>query len=145
MEPKSLPNFEVPAEMRDFAEKSVDQARKAFDGFLGAAQKTIDTVEGSSQTLRSSAQDMTRKTFAIAEQNISAAFDLAQKLARSKDVQEAMRHQAEYVKTQLASMQEQLKELGAAVQEGAQKTAAEIQKTAANVQKSAVEATKRKN
>jgi hypothetical protein len=31
-------NYEVPAEMRDFAEKSVEQARKAMDGFIGAAQ-----------------------------------------------------------------------------------------------------------
>ena len=28
------PNYEVPTEMRDFAEKSVDQARKAFDSFV---------------------------------------------------------------------------------------------------------------
>ena len=41
-----MPNFQVPEEMRDFAEKSVEQARKAFDGFLGAAHKAIDSVEG---------------------------------------------------------------------------------------------------
>ena len=39
-------NYEIPPEMRDFAEKSVEQARKAIDGFMNAAQKTADTFEG---------------------------------------------------------------------------------------------------
>jgi len=38
---KSILYYEIPTEMRDFAEKSVDQARKPFDGFLGAAHKAI--------------------------------------------------------------------------------------------------------
>ena len=29
--------FEVPTDMRKFAEQSVDQARQAFDGFIAAA------------------------------------------------------------------------------------------------------------
>ena len=33
--------YEIPAEMRDFAEKSVEQARKAVEGFFGAAQKAV--------------------------------------------------------------------------------------------------------
>ena len=51
------PNYEIPAEMRDFAEKSVEQARKAIDGFMGAAQKTVDTFEGSANTVQASAKD----------------------------------------------------------------------------------------
>ncbi|HKH35041.1 MAG TPA: phasin, partial [Beijerinckiaceae bacterium] len=35
-EPKMA--YEVPPEMREFAEKSVEQARKAIDGFIGAAR-----------------------------------------------------------------------------------------------------------
>ena len=37
--------YEIPAEMRDFAEKSVEQARKAFEGFIGAAQKAVSATE----------------------------------------------------------------------------------------------------
>ncbi len=33
--------YEIPQEMREFADKSVEQARKAFDGFVGAAQRTV--------------------------------------------------------------------------------------------------------
>ena len=36
--------FEVPNELRDFAERSVEQARKAFEGFLAVAQRTAGVV-----------------------------------------------------------------------------------------------------
>jgi phasin len=110
------PSYEIPAEMRDFAEKSVEQARKAFDGFIGAAQKTVDTFEGSADTVQASAKDVTRKSFSYAEQNVAAAFDLAQKLVRAKDVQEAMRYQAEFVRSQFEAMQSQMKEFGSMAQ-----------------------------
>ena len=116
MATNQTPSYEIPAEMRDFAEKSVEQARKAIDGFMGAAQKTVDTLEGSANTVQSSAKDATRKTFTYAEQNIAAAFDLAQKMVRAKDVQEAMPYQAEYVRSQFEAMQAQMKELGSLAQ-----------------------------
>jgi phasin len=108
--------YEIPSEMREFAEKSVDQARKAFDGFIGAAQKTVDTIEGSANTVQANAKDATRKTLSYAEQNIAAAFDLAQRLVRAKDVQEAMQAQAEFVRSQYEAMQAQMKEIGSLAQ-----------------------------
>ena len=123
-------NFEVPTEMRDFAEKSVDQARKAFDGFMGAARRTADTFTGSAGTAQSSVKDVATRGFDFAEQNVTAAFELAQKLVRSKDPQEAMQHQAEFVRSQLAAMQTQMKEFGALAQ-GAMQQTAEAAKTAA--------------
>lgn len=116
------PNYEVPAEMRDFAEKSVEQARKAIDGFMGAARKTADTLEGSAQTVQVSSKDLTQKTFSYAEQNIAAAFDLAQRLVRAKDVQEAMQIQAEFVRSQFSSMQTQMKEFGSMAQSAMSQT-----------------------
>ena len=54
MATNTTPNYEIPTEMRDFAEKSVEQARKAIDGFMSAAQKTVDTFEGSANTVQAS-------------------------------------------------------------------------------------------
>ena len=115
-------NYEIPPEMRDFAEKSVDQARKAIDGFIGAAKKTADTLESSATTVQANAKDVSRKTFSYAEQNIAAAFDLAQRLVRAKDMQEAMQIQAEYVRSQFAAMQAQMKEFGSAAQSAMSQT-----------------------
>jgi len=109
-------NYEIPAEMRDFAEKSVEQARKAIDGFMSAAQKTVDTFEGSANTVQASAKDATRRTFSYAEQNLSAAFDFAQRMVRAKDMQEAMQIQSEFVRSQFESMQSQMKEFGSLAQ-----------------------------
>lgn len=119
----NIPSYEVPAEMRDFAEKSVDQARKAFDSFIGAARKTAETVHGSAETARTSAQDMSARGFEFAEQNVNAAFDLAQKLVRSRDVQEVMQHQAEFVRNQFAAIQAQAKEFGGLAQSVMQQSA----------------------
>ena len=108
--------YEIPPEMRDFAEKSVEQARKAIDGFMGAAQRTVETLEGSSNSVQANAKDATRKTFTYAEQNLTAAFDLAQRMVRAKDIQEVMQYQAEFVRTQFEAMQTQMKEFGSMAQ-----------------------------
>lgn len=115
--------YEIPSEMRDFAERSVEQARKAFDGFVGAAHKAVESLEGSTNTMQQSATDATRKTLTYAEQNLSAAFDHAQKLVRVKDIQEAMQLQSEFAKTQFAALQAQMKEFGDAAQSAARTAA----------------------
>ena len=40
------PKLEVPAELRDLAEKTIDQAAKAFGMFFEAASKSMSTVAG---------------------------------------------------------------------------------------------------
>lgn len=117
--------YDVPPEMREFAEKSVEQAKKAFDGFIGAAQKAVEAVHGSTESARAHAEQTTQKAMAYAEQNVSAAFDLAQKMVRAKDPAEMLQHQAEFIKAQMAAFQTQMTEAGAAIQ----KAAANVTKT----------------
>jgi len=105
-------NFEVPAQMRQFAEQSVEQAKKAVDGFMTAAQKAAATMETHTATAQAGAKDMGTKAMAFAEQNIANSFDFAQKLVRAKDIQEVMALQTEFVKAQMQAMTEQAKELG---------------------------------
>lgn len=110
------PIYQVPNEVRDFAEKSVEQARKAFEGFAGAAQKALSTSADLPFGVPAGAKDMSVKALSYAEANVNAAFDLAQKLVHAKDPQEVFQLQSEYVKAQLNAIQEQTKELGAAFQ-----------------------------
>ncbi|GJD55424.1 phasin [Methylobacterium dankookense] len=135
----NIPNYEVPGEMRDFAEKSVEQARKAFDSFISAARRTADTVQGSADLARTNAQDVSSRGFEYAEQNVNAAFDLAQKLVRSRDIQEAMQHQAEFVRSQFAAIQAQAKEFSgiaqSALQQGAERAKSAMQEGADNTRK----------
>ena len=108
--------FEAPAELRDFAERSVEQARKAFEGFLSVTQRAAGAAGDAATTTQGSVKSIGGHVLSYTEQNVNAAFDLAQKLVRAKDAQEAFALQSEYLKTQLAALQEQAKELGAVVQ-----------------------------
>ncbi|CAM5770804.1 phasin [Bosea minatitlanensis] len=121
-------SYEVPAEMREFAERSVEQARKAFDGFIGAAQKAVDSAHGSAETARVNTQEATRRAIAYAENNVTAAFDFAQKLVKSKDLTEVMQHQSDFLKAQMAAFQNQIKDLGTAAQDAAAKAAETVSK-----------------
>jgi phasin len=112
-------NFDVPTQMRQFAEQSVEQARKAVDGFMTAAQKAVTTAEAQAASAQSSAKDVGQKAMGFAEQNIANSFEFAQKLVRAKDIQEVMALQQEYLQTQMKAMSEQAKDLGSAATKGA--------------------------
>ena len=90
--------FEIPPEMRAFAEKSVDQAKQAFDGFISAAHRAVSTFEGHAESAHKGAIDVTGKAMTFAERNIASSFDFAQKLVRAKDVQDMFKLQADYFK-----------------------------------------------
>ncbi len=115
-------SYEIPTEMRDFAEKSVDQARKAFEGFVGAAQKAAGQADETASTVQTGAKAIGGKAMSFAEENIRAAFDHAQRLVRAKDVNEVLSLQSEYLRTQMTTIQEQAKELGATFQGAAKST-----------------------
>ena len=111
-----MSNYEIPNEMRDFAEKSVDQARKAFEGFMGAAQKAVGQADDTTASVQTSAKAVGGKAMGFAEENVRAAFDHAQKMVRARDVQEMLSLQSEYLRNQMTTIQEQAKQLGSAVQ-----------------------------
>ena len=107
--------YEIPAEIRDLTAKSVEEARKAFGSFIEAAHKATSQAEGTANALQSTVKDVSAKALSFTEANLKAAFDHAQKLIQAKDPQEILAHQSEYVKKQVAAMEEHAKELGTAV------------------------------
>jgi phasin len=106
-------NFEVPGQAREFMEKSIDQARNAFEAFTGAAEKAVSSFESA---LPGPAKEINSKIFACTQANIEATFDFAKKLAQAKDPQEIMRLHADFAKAQTETLQRQATEVGAAVQ-----------------------------
>ncbi|MCF8477791.1 MAG: phasin family protein [Pseudolabrys sp.] len=104
-------NFEVPAEMREFAEKSVAQAKQAFDGFVAASQQAVGTAESKAKTVQSGVKEAGELAMSFAERNVAASFDLAQKMLKAKDASEVTALQTDYIKSQIAALTEQAKEL----------------------------------
>jgi phasin len=106
--------FAIPNEMRAFAEQSVTQARKAFDGFIDAANKAMGQLQGHAKAAQSSASEIAHKSMTYAEQNVAATFEFAQKLMRAKDPAEVMALQSEYLSRQMQTLSTQAQELGQA-------------------------------
>jgi phasin len=111
--------FEVPSQVRDMAEKGVEQARKAFDEFVVAANDAAAKVEGSAETMRNGAADLNKKALSATEESVNASFDLATKLVKAKDLNEAMELQTAYVQSQMQRFGEVAREMGEAATKAA--------------------------
>ena len=116
-------SFEVPTQMRQLAEQSLEQARKAVDGFITQAQKAVTTAEAQTAAAQTNVKDMGQKAMGFAEQNIANSFEFAQKLVRAKDIQEVMALQQEFLKQQMQAIQSQAKDIGAAATKAAMDSA----------------------
>ena len=104
-------NFEIPPEMRALAEKSVEQAKVAFDSFISAAQQAVNTAENQAASARTGVKEVGDLAMRFAERNIASSFEYAQQLLRAKDAQDVAALHAEYVKSQIAVLSDQAKEL----------------------------------
>lgn len=100
----SAPKFEVPAELRNMAEKTIEQAEKAFGMFLDAANKSIESIPHPTT-------ETSKKALSFTEENMKAAFDHAKKVVQTTDLREAMRIQSEFLKSQFANAGEQMKKI----------------------------------
>jgi phasin len=98
------PKLEVPAELRDLAEKTIDQAEKAFGMFFDAAGKSMASIPNPGT-------EISRQALSFTEQNMKAAFDHARKLVHATDLQEAMRIQSEFLKSQFTNAGEHMRQI----------------------------------
>ena len=112
MDKDAMPHFEIPADMRAMAEKSVDQARLAFNTFMTAAQEAVATFEGQTKAAQAGARDLSEKALGYAERNVANTLAFADRLVHAKDAQEFIRLQTEFIQAQLKELGAQAKELG---------------------------------
>lgn len=104
--------FDIPDQMRDVADKSVAEAKKAFDQFIDATQKAVAKAEGSANSIREGASEVSRQALAYVEENVAASLNLAQRLVQARTIEEVTALQQEYLRRQLAAAAEQGKSLG---------------------------------
>src|SRR5215469_12756514 len=110
------PKLEVPAELRDLADKTIEQAEKAFGMFFEAASKSMSSVPGGGN-------DMSKQALTFTEQNMKAAFEHARKLVHATDLQEAMRLQSEFLRSQFTNAGEHMRDITGSVMSGAKDAA----------------------
>lgn len=105
-------HFEIPADMRALAEKSVEQAKQAFDIFISAAQHAVSTAETQAASAQAGAKEMGELAMGFAERNIVSTFEFVQRLLQAKDPKDVMALHSEYVNAQVTALTNQAKELG---------------------------------
>jgi phasin len=98
------PKLEVPAELRELAEKTIDQAEKAFGMFFEAANKSMTSVSNPGT-------EISKQALSFTEQNMKAAFGHARKLVRTTDLQEVMQIQSEFLKSQFTNAGEHMRQM----------------------------------
>src|ERR1700758_4979298 len=98
------PKLEVPAELRELAEKTIEQAEKAFGMFFEAASKSMTSVPGGGG-------EISKQALTFTEQNMRAAFEHARKLVHATDLQEAMRIQSEFLRSQFTNAGEHMQQI----------------------------------
>ena len=111
--------LDIPNEMRVVAERSVEQAKFAFTGYMRAAEEAVSNLEDRVKASQVGAQDIGDKAMHFAERNVLSAFEFAQKLLQAQDIQELVRIQTEFVQSQMRVLAEQVKDLGDTVSKAA--------------------------
>jgi phasin len=104
--------FDIPDQMRDAADRSVEQAKKAFGQYLDATQQAVAKAEGSAKSVRDGAAEVSRQALAYVEENVAASFDFAHRLVQARTIEEIAALQKEFMARQMASLTEQGKSLG---------------------------------
>jgi phasin len=97
--------------MRALAEKSVEQAKQAFDIFISAAQHAVSTAESQAVSAQAGAKEVGALAMGFAEQNITSNFEFARKLLQAKEPKDVLALHTDYVNSQIATLTDQAKEL----------------------------------
>jgi phasin len=117
----SVTKLEVPAAMRDFAEKGVAQAKDAYAKFKVVADETSDMLEGAYSTTSRGMSTLGLKALETARSNTNASFDHLIALFGVRTFSDAIELQTAFVRKQTEAVTLQVREFG----ELAQKVGAE--------------------
>ena len=98
------PNLEVPAELRQLAEKTIDQAEKAFGLLFDAARRSTAATTASTA-------EISKHVLAFSEESLKTSFEHARKVASTASLQEVATAQSELVKRQIASAEHHIRKL----------------------------------
>lgn len=105
------PSFEIPPELRDMAEKNVEQARAAYGQFMDFMTQAMNAWSGSTGPEMGGFRAIQDRAIAFAKENAERSFSLASELAKAKDVQEVLTLQSRYAQTQMQSFGIQAQQL----------------------------------
>ena len=105
----------VPNEVRDFADRSVEQARKAFSSFVVVVNAALEGGEPSSPDSPGASAQLSRLALDFAERNVQGAFALAHNMVHATEVSQLLELQREFLETQMNALISQMRMLEASM------------------------------
>jgi hypothetical protein len=117
-----IPTFEIPPQLRELAERNVDQARTAYSQFMDAMTKAAGMWSSAvpQNDATSGYKVVQDRAVRFAKQNAEAGFEMASEIAAAKDLQDILAIQARYAQTQMQAYALQAQELARLMTEAAQ-------------------------
>jgi hypothetical protein len=109
-DPKT-PNPDAVPDMRVFAEQGMEQARRMFEELMAATRHAVSAAEDNTASAHASARGLHRKAMDLASRNVSATFDLAEKLLQAEDSSDAFKVQAGFLASRMQVLADQAREL----------------------------------
>ena len=129
--------FEVPEQMRAFAEKGVSQARDNYAKFKDAAESHNSTIEAVFTCASKGVSAYSAKLMEFMKANTTANLDFAQELLGIKSPSEALELCTSHARKSFETLSAQAKELAELTQKVAAETAEPIKQNAAKYYKPA--------
>ena len=133
----SIIPFEVPEQMRAFAEKGVSQARDSYAKFKDAAESHNGTIEAVFSTVSKGASEYSAKLMEIMKATTTANLDFAQELIGVKSPTQAMELWTSHAKKQFEAFTAHSKELAELTKKVATETVEPIKANASKLFKPA--------
>ncbi|QWG14131.1 phasin [Bradyrhizobium sediminis] len=133
----SIIPFEVPEQVRAFAEKGVSQARDSYAKFKDAAETQNSAIEAMFSSASKGASEYSAKLMEIMKANTSATLDFAQELIGVKSPTEAMELWTSHARKQFEAFTASTKELAELGQKVATETVEPIKASASKLFKPA--------
>jgi len=124
-----MPKMEIPAAFREFAEKSVFQAKESYEKMKSAAEEATDLLEGTYATATKGASDYGLKVIEAARTNTNATFDFAVELMTVKSFSDFVELSTGHARKQFEALTAQTKELAALAQKVAADTAEPVKES----------------
>ncbi len=129
--------FEVPEQMRAFAEKGVSHARDSYAKFKDVAESNNGTIEAVFTSASKGASEYSAKLMEMMKANTTASLDFAQELLGIKSPSEAVELWTSHAKKQFEAITAQAKELAELGQKVAAETVEPIKTNASKLFKPA--------
>ena len=128
-----MPKMEVPAAFREFAEKSVTQAKDNWEKMKAASEEASDLIEDSYATASKGATDYGLKLIETSRANTNSMFDYATQLMTVKSLSEAVELSTSHMRKQFDALSGQSKELAALAQKVTTETVEPIKESVTSV------------